>query len=95
MFPLQNAETVTQRGEDNCKSQIREDQGETVSSGEYETVYQELTAAVVAYTRPTQDEAGKHSGMEWGGIAEPVPLPEELWKCNGFLRKESPFVIRV
>lgn len=63
--------------------------------GSTRPVYQELTATVVAYTRPAQDQAGKHSIMEWEGIPEPIPVPEELWKCNEFLRKESPFVIRV
>lgn len=73
-------------GEENCKNQIREDQRESTRP-----VYWELTAAVVAYTKPAQDQAGKHSDMEW----EPIPVPEELWTCNGLLRKESPFVIRV
>lgn len=54
-------------------------------------MYQELTAAVVAY----QHKIKLVNILDGEGIPEPIPVPEELWKCNGFLRKESPFVIRV
>lgn len=44
----------------------------------------ELTAAVRTYTRPFQDQASQHSGMDGGGALESSSLVEELFVVENF-----------
>lgn len=44
----------------------------------------ELTAAVSAYTRTSQDPVSEHGSTEWKNVREPAPLTEELpLTCRG------------
>lgn len=49
----------------------------------------ELTAAVVAYTGPTQDQASQCSSMEWEGVHEAQPLTGKFWVIHSSWKRET------
>jgi hypothetical protein len=50
----------------------------------------ELTAAVDAFTRPSQDQASYHSRLERAGVVhKPQPLTGNLWTVDGSWLKVS------
>lgn len=49
----------------------------------------ELTAAVAAHTRPTQDQASQCSSMEWEGVHEAQPLTDKFWAIHSSWKREN------
>lgn len=54
-----------------------------------------LTAAVVASTRPGQDQFSKHSSTEWRGLHGLLSLTEKLHTADGFWKRENQFSLKV